>query len=281
MTRCLSCYVRVSYNRRMNILYIGDIMGEPGIRVVEKVLPGIRREHNVDVVIAQAENTTDGKGIGIADFGRLRKLGIDGFTGGNWSLHLPEIIPAMSDPAQPIVRPANYPAGTPGLGHKLIDTPKGKVLIVSLLGHIVGRDSEKPVDNPLQVVDKILDRYADTDLAAKVVNLHGDFSSEKFVIGRYLDGRASLVVGDHWHIPTADASVLVGGTAHITDVGMCGTYDSCLGVKLDVIINRWHSGTPSRNILEDSGRMQFCAVMATVDPETGKATAIEQIRRIC
>ncbi len=264
----------------MNILYLGDMMGEPGIRVAEKLLPEIRREYAIDAVIAQAENTTDGKGISVADLGRLRRLGIDGFTGGNWTMHLEEIYPALNDPAQPIVRPANYPVGTPGLGYKYVDTPKGKLLLVSLLGQIVGRDADKPIDNPLQVIDKILDEQKDVPKAAVVVNFHGDFSSEKFVIGRYLDGRASLVVGDHWHVPTADASVLPGGTAHITDVGMCGTLDSCLGVKLDVITNRWQSGTPSRNILETDGRMQFCAVMATIEEATGRATEVCQIRRI-
>jgi len=264
----------------MNILYLGDIMGEPGMRVVQKLLPEIRQQYAVDFVIAQAENTTDGKGISVADFGRLRKLGVDACTGGNWSLHLDEIIPAMTDPAQPIVRPANYPDGTPGLGYKYVDTPKGKVLFVSLLGQIVGRDAARPVDNPLDVIDSILESQKDVPKAATVVNFHGDFSSEKFVIGRYLDGRASLVVGDHWHVPTADAMVLPAGTAHISDVGMCGTLDSCLGVKLEVIMNRWKTGQASRNQLEDSGRLQLCAVLATVDETTGKATAIEQIRRI-
>jgi len=264
----------------MNILYLGDIMGEPGMRVVQKLLPEIRQQYAVDFVIAQAENTTDGKGISVADFGRLRKLGVDACTGGNWSLHLDEIIPAMTDPSQPIVRPANYPDGTPGLGYKYVDTPKGKVLFVSLLGQIVGRDAARPVDNPLDVIDNILESQKDVPKAATVVNFHGDFSSEKFVIGRYLDGRASLVVGDHWHVPTADAMVLPAGTAHISDVGMCGTLDSCLGVKLEVIMNRWKTGQASRNQLEDSGRLQLCAVLATVDESTGKATAIEQIRRI-
>jgi len=264
----------------MNILYLGDIMGEPGMRVIQKLLPEIRQQYAVDFVIAQAENTTDGKGISVADFGRLRKLGVDACTGGNWSLHLDEIIPAMTDPAQPIVRPANYPDGTPGLGYKYVDTPKGKVLFVSLLGQIVGRDAARPVDNPLDVIDSILESQKDVPKAATVVNFHGDFSSEKFVIGRYLDGRASLVVGDHWHVPTADAMVLPAGTAHISDVGMCGTLDSCLGVKLEVIMNRWKTGQASRNQLEDSGRLQLCAVLATVDETTGKATAIEQIRKV-
>ena len=264
----------------MNILYLGDIMGEPGIRVVEKLLPTIRNEYSVDVVIAQAENTTDGKGISIADFARLRKIGVDFCTGGNWSLHLPEIVQAMNDPAQPIIRPANYPEGTPGLGYKYLHTTKGDILVVSLLGQSVGRDADKPLDNPLLTIDAILESQKGVPKIATVVNFHGDYSSEKFVIGRYLDGRASLVVGDHWHVPTADAMLLPGGTAHITDVGMCGTLDSCLGVEYQVIVDRWKTGHASRNLLESGGRLQLNAVLADVDLATGKSLSVQQIRRI-
>jgi metallophosphoesterase (TIGR00282 family) len=264
----------------MNVLYIGDIMGELGMRTVEQLLPEIRRGKKVDVVIAQAENTTNGKGISLADFARLRKMGIDFCTGGNWSLHEEEIVQAMNDPVQPIIRPANYPAGTPGLGYKYLKTVKGNILVVSLLGQIVGRDAAKPMDNPLIIIDGILESQKDVPKIATVVNFHGDYSSEKFVIGRYLDGRAALVVGDHWHIPTADAMVLPGGTAHITDVGMCGSMDSCLGVKFEVIIGRWKTGQASRNQLEEDGRLQFNAVLADVDVATGKATRVEHIRRI-
>lgn len=264
----------------MNILYAGDIMGEPGLTLLEKELGHIRRQYNVDAVIAQAENTTDGKGVSLADFWRLKKAGVDFCTGGNWSLHQEEIIQAMNDPAQPIIRPANYPEGTPGLGYKYLDTLKGKVLVVSLLGQIVGRDAAKPVDNPLLTIDAILEREKDVPRIATVVNFHGDYSSEKFVIGRYLDGRASLVVGDHWHVPTADAMVLPGGTAHVTDVGMCGILDSCLGVKFGVIIERWKTSTPSRNILETEGRLQFNAVLVDIDETTGLAKAVQHIRTI-
>lgn len=264
----------------MYILYLGDIMGEPGLRLIEKELPGLRNELHVDVVIAQGENTTDGKGISLADFWRLKKAGVDFCTGGNWSLHQEEIIQAMNDPAQPIIRPANYPEGTPGLGYKYLATSKGKLLVVSLLGQIVGRDAAKPMENPLHVIDAILEKEKDTPRAATVVNFHGDYSSEKFVIGRYLDGRASLVVGDHWHVPTSDAMVLPGGTAHVSDVGMCGTLDSCLGVKFDVIIDRWKSNHPSRNVLETEGRLQLNAVLADIDETTGRARSIQQVRTV-
>ncbi len=264
----------------MNILYIGDIMGELGLQMVEQTLPQIRHEKPIDLVIAQAENTSDGRGITPEDFARLKRAGVDFCTGGNWTLHREEIFSSLNDPAQSIIRPANYPAGTPGLGYKYVAATKGKVLVISLLGKVVGRDSDKEVDNPLLVVDKILEAEKGTEKVATVVNFHGDYSSEKVVIGHYLDGRVTAVVGDHWHVPTADADVLPKGTAHITDVGMCGSLDSSLGVKLAAIIERWRDGKQNRNQLETTGRRQFCAVYISSDETTGLAIGIEQIRRV-
>lgn len=249
-------------------------MGEVGLRTVEKVLPGLRKEHKIDFVIAQAENVTDGRGISVEDYGRLRKAGVDFCTGGNWSLYRDEIIPMMNDPAQPIIRPANYPEGTPGLGWKY----SGGVLVVSLLGKIVGRDADKPVDNPLQVIDRILETQKDTPKKAIVVNLHGDFSSEKVVIGHYLDGRAALVAGDHWHVPTADARILPGGTAHVTDVGMCGVLDASLGITFDSVVPRWRDGKQTRNVLETKGALQFNAVLVSTN-EKGLADSIDRIQQ--
>lgn len=259
----------------MNILYIGDIMGEMGIEVVEKVLPKLRKKKKIDLVIAQAENVSEGKGVTQVDFKILRKIGVDFCTGGNWSLYREDIISAMSDPNQPIIRPANYPDETPGLGWKYING----VLAVSLLGQIVGKDSDKPVENPLQTIDHILDDQKNIEKKAVVVNLHGDFSSEKVVIGHYLDGKVTLVVGDHWHVPTADARILPGGTAHMTDVGMCGSLDSSLGISFDSVIPRWRDGKQTRNVLEKKGRKQFNAVLVQTN-EAGLADSIEPIRQV-
>lgn len=262
----------------MRILYIGDVMGEVGLQVVERVLPNLRPR--TDLVIAQAENVTNGKGISPVDFARLRAAGVDFCTGGNWTMANEDIFPQLSDPNQPIIRPANYLPGTPGLGHKYAKTSKGDVLVVSLLGQIVGRDSDKPTDNPLQIIDKILAEEPIGKRVATVVNIHGDFSSEKFVIGYYLDGRVSLVVGDHWHVPTADADILPKGTAHLTDVGMCGSLDSSLGVAFESVIPRWRDGVQTRNELVKTGRRQFNAVLVDVDEQTGLAQTIETIRQI-
>jgi metallophosphoesterase (TIGR00282 family) len=259
----------------MNILYVGDVMGEAGLQVVEQVLPELRVKKKIDLVIAQAENVSDGKGTKQDDFKRLWHAGVDFCTGGNWSLHHDEIIPAMSDPGQPIIRPANYPKGTPGLGWKYINN----VLVISLLGQIVGKDADKPIDNPLLVIDKILQAEKTTHKVATIVNFHGDYSSEKVVIGHYLDGRVTAVVGDHWHVPTADARVLPGGTAHITDVGMCGVLNASLGVAYDSIIPRWRDGRRTRNALETAGSRQFNAVLVESN-EAGLANSIEQISQI-
>lgn len=264
----------------MRILYIGDVMGEVGLLTVEQLLPKLKKENGLDLVIAQAENVSDGKGVSPDDFKRLERAGVDFCTGGNWTLAREEIFPALNDPAQPIIRPANYPAGTPGLGYKYVQTGKGRVLVVSLLGQIVGRDADKPVDNPLQVIDKILSETAEDGRSATIVNIHGDFSSEKFILPYYLDGRVSAVVGDHWHVPTADADVLPKGTAHITDVGMCGSLDSSLGVSFSSVIPRWRDGTQTRNVLETSGRRQFNAALIEIDERTGMSQRIEPVRQI-
>ncbi len=264
----------------MNILYIGDVMAEPGINLVEKLLPGLRSEYNVDLAIAQAENLSEGKGIMLLDFNRLRKAGVDFCTGGNHSFFRKDIFAQLNDPNVPIIRPANYPVGTPGLGYKYVNTTKGDVLVISLLGKIVGKDADLPVDNPLKVVDAILEKEKHTKHVATVINFHGDYSSEKRIIGYYLDGRVTAVIGDHWHIQTADADVLPKGTAHITDVGMCGSLDSSLGVAFNSLIPRWRDGYQTRNVLEYEGRMQFNALLITVDEVTGLATKAEAIRKI-
>lgn len=266
----------------MNILYIGDVMGEVGIKAVEKVLPDLRKSRKIDFVLAQVENVTEGRGITPEDFARLASAGVDFGTGGNWTLANEAIFPMLGDEKAPIVRPANYP-DAPGMPYKITSVNhngiQSIVLVVSLMGQIVGRDADKATENPLKTIDSILAKEAGNyDVA--VVNLHGDFSSEKFIIGYYLDGRVSVVVGDHWHVPTADADVLPKGTAHMTDVGMCGSLDSSLGVTFESVIPRWRDGYQTKNELETAGRSQFNALLVDVDEKTGKATSVEHIRQV-
>lgn len=263
----------------MNMLYIGDVMGEMGMRVVEKVLPELCQERAVDVVIAQAENVSEGKGMSVADYERLRRAGVHVFTGGNHTIDRPELSSLLEDPSMPVVGPANM-HDCPGPGYKFVTVGDTRLLVVSLLGSIVGKHADTPVDNPLQTIDAILHAQRDEPRQATVVNFHGDFSSEKVIIGHYLDGRVSMVVGDHWHVPTADAQVLPKGTAHMTDVGMCGSLDSSLGVTFDSVLPRWRDGLQTRNELETGGRTQFNALFVTVDEATGRATVAEHIRQV-
>jgi 2',3'-cyclic-nucleotide 2'-phosphodiesterase len=262
----------------VNILYIGDIMGEVGVKVVEQVLPDLVNEKKVDLVVAQVENVTEGRGISIDDFRRLQNAGVDFGTGGNWSLHRKEIFPLLANAHEPIIEPANL-IEKPGSGYKYINKNNAKILMVSLLGQIVGKDADKQIENPLQTIDKILETEKDTKRDATVVNFHGDYSSEKVIIGHYLDGRVTAVVGDHWHISTADARILPKGTAHITDVGMCGILDASLGISFGSVIPRWRDGIKTKNILEIAGPRQFNAVLVNVN-SGGLANSIEQIQRI-
>lgn len=264
----------------MNILYLGDIMGEIGVLLIEKHLPQLRRKYSLDIVIAQGENVTFGKGIIPQDYQRLKTAGVDFFTGGNHSLFRPEVYPLLNDPAQPIIRPANYPTGTAGLGYKYLKYKQEQILVVSLLGQIVGKSSQDLIDNPLKTIDFILDQEKEIKKSAIIVNFHGDFSSEKIVIGHYLDGKVTAIIGDHWHVPTADGRVLPQGTAHITDVGMCGILNSSLGVDYQIIIDRWRNNTKNRNILETKGPCQLNGVIINSEPLTGLANDMTSLNLI-
>jgi len=261
----------------MNILYVGDVMGGMGIRALEKFLPEVVREEKIDVVIAQSENVTEGKGFSIEDYQRLKKLGVHGFTGGNWTLHREETKQLLENAEIPVTRPANYPEGTAGLPYKVLKLNGRNILLISLLGSIVGKDANKEMDNPLNCIDRILNMLSKEVFDAVIVNFHGDYSSEKVVIGHYLDGQVSAVVGDHWHVPTAEARVLTNGTEHITDVGMVGSLDSSLGVTFESIVPRWKEGKHTQNELVQSGPLQFNAVLIKVEDQ--KTTlSIKQIR---
>lgn len=262
----------------MTILYIGDITGRPGRTLTAELLPKIKEEFGVDYVIAQGENMAHGKGLRPVDIEQLSAVGVDFFTGGNHTLARADIHPMLEDAQAPVIRPANL-RNAPGKGWSLQQTPHGAILIVSLQGQIVG-DRQEEIDNPLLTIDAILDEHKNTKRAATVVNFHGDFSSEKVVIGQYLDGSVSAVIGDHWHVPTADAQVQPKGTAHISDVGMVGALDASLGVKTEVIVQRWKHEHRSRNEMETGGRLQFNAVVVDVDTATGLARSIKQVRRV-
>jgi len=262
----------------MRILYIGDIMGKPGIQVVSQLLPELKKDRRIDLVIAQAENVSEGKSMTSEDMRHLQGVGVDFFTGGNHTPKRFELKSLLEDTNQPVIGPANMTA-CPGRGWKYTQTSEGPVLIISLLGETFGH-SHVETTNPLQAIDQILEENESKQRVATIVNFHGDYSSEKVIAGYYLDARVTAVIGDHWHTPTADAMVLPAGTAHITDVGMCGVLHSSLGVKLDSVIPRWRDGVKNKNELATDKPWQFNAVFIQSDIQTGLATSIELIQKI-
>lgn len=261
----------------MSILYIGDIMGQPGMDIVAKVLPELKKEYKIDFVVAQAENVTDGKSMSPADMRELQAMGIGFFTGGNHTPFNKELHMFLKDEKEPVIGPLNMPS-CPGAGYKVAQKNKCNILFVSLLGATVGR--KVMTRHPLHEIDTVLEQHNLDDYSAIIVNFHGDYSSEKRIIGYYLDGRVSAVIGDHWHVPTADAMVLPKGTAHITDVGMCGTVHSSLGVELDAVIPRWRDDKMTKNLIATGNPSQFNAVLLSINDSTGLADTITPIQQI-
>lgn len=260
----------------MKILYLGDIMGEPGRRVVGKLLPKLKIQHSIDFVIAQAENVSHGRGLSKRHYLELEEAGVDGFSGGNHTFERADTMEMVLNPDANVVAPANV-KGKSYKNFKLINKNGKYLAIVSILGYIAPKGyNEETTLSPLHTIDEILFELDDLRPNAVVVNIHSEFSSEKVIMGQYLDGRASLVVGDHWHVPTADARILPKGTAHISDVGMCGTLNSSLGVEVGIAIERW-KGEDVKNRIDRHPPYQLNAVLVDVDDKTGKANKIEQL----
>ncbi len=260
----------------MRILFIGDIFGKPGRTIVKDRLPGLVKDRAIDLVIANGENSAAGFGITPPLAEELFELGIDVITTGNHVWDKREIIEYFESadgnphsPARRLLRPANYASGLPGWGvyeGKKKDVPYAVI-------NLQGRVFMVANDDPFRVVDGLL-----KDIKAKVifVDIHAEATSEKVSMGWYLDGRVSVVVGTHTHIPTADERVLPGGTAHITDVGMTGPYDSVIGVKKELVIARFLNNMPAR-FEAASGDVRLCGVVVDCDETTGHARSIERV----
>ena len=254
----------------MNLLFIGDIFAHPGRAVVAEHLARIVERESIDLVIANGENSAGGFGImpHIAD--ELFSLGIDVMTTGNHIWDKREIYGYL-DRRNVLLRPANYPEGTPGGGCVVVQARNGVSCAVI---NLQGRTYMPPVDCPFRKADQLL---APLDaVKVRFVDFHAEVTSEKVAMGWYLDGRVSAVIGTHTHIPTADARLLPRGTAYLTDVGMTGPYDSVIGVEKDPIIKKFLLALPTK-MEAAKGMVELRAVVITVDPATGKASAIRPL----
>ncbi len=254
----------------MKILCLGDVVGEPGRRLMEAHLPELRREHQVDFIVVNGENAAHGHGISeriARDW--FENLGVDVITTGNHAFDVKDIGPYFAKEPR-LLRPANYPPGTPGLGHVKLHTRTGEeVLVVCLMGRV----HMPPCDDPFRAVDALLMKER-ADLV--LVDLHAEATSEAQAMGWHLDGRAAAVVGSHTHVPTLDAKVLPGGTAYVTDIGMTGPYEGVIGMRKEASLSRFLSVQKARYEVAE-GDLQLHAVL--IETSGRKAAAITRLER--
>ncbi len=255
----------------MRILFLGDIFGRPGRHAVSQWLGRYRVRESVDFVIANAENAAGGKGITREIVNELRELGVEVMTGGNHSFAQRESL-ALFDDTEDLLRPANLAPGVPGRGMGIYESPAGPEIAVI---NLQGRAFMAPVDCPFRAAEALL-AQALRRTPIVFVDFHAEATSEKMAMAHYLDGRASAVIGTHTHIPTADARVSARGTAAISDVGMCGPYDSVIGVETEIVLEQMLKGLPVRHqpARHDA---RVCGVLVEVDDASGRARRIEQI----
>ena len=253
----------------MKILAIGDIIGKPGRKAVEEILPGLYSEYDIDLVIGNGENAAGGLGLTPRTAEELFDSGIDVITTGNHIWAYKEIIPYL-DSGPALLRPLNYPPVNPGRGYLF----KNNALIVNLVGRVfIGN-----FDCPFRAMDQLLTEYENKSIPI-IVDFHAEATSEKVAMGKYLDGRVSAVLGTHTHVGTIDAQILPGGTAYVTDIGMVGPIDSVIGDDTDSVLDRFLTQKTSR-LSVGQGKVSFDAILVEVDKKTGKAVDIKRIQKI-
>lgn len=248
---------------------VGDVIGRPGRRAVRALLPGLRQEYAIDLIIANGENAAGGIGITTKTADELFESDVDVITSGNHIWAQREIIPTL-DSRPAILRPLNYPQGVPGHGYFI----KGEAMVVNLIGRtFIGN-----FDCPFRAIDQLLEDLADRKPPVIIVDFHAEATSEKVAMGWYLDGRVSAVLGTHTHVGTIDARLLPKGTAHITDVGMTGPLDSVIGDDISTVLTRFLTQLPYR-ISVGKGNVILNSVLVEVEETTGRARHIKRIDR--
>ncbi len=250
---------------------VGDVVGSPGRRAVARLLPELRRDLAIDVIVANAENAAAGRGLTVRTAKELLDAGVDVLTSGNHIFDVRDFVPSL-DGDLPVLRPANYPEVTPGRG---VLTVRG-VTVINLMGRVF---MPVQVDDPFRVADTLLGQLAGPEPV--VVDFHAEATSEKQALAWYLDGRVAAVVGTHTHTPTADARLLPRGTAQVSDLGMVGVLDSIIGDDAESVIDRFLTGMPTRLPVASGEEAVLQSVLIEIDEGTRLATGIERIDRGC
>lgn len=260
----------------LKILFIGDISGKVGRKAVKKILPELKKKLRPDLVIANAENIAHGSGVTKNTLKEAMETGVDWFTCGDHSFKRGKENDVYDE--LPIIRPANYSKDTPGQGHKIITAGKHKILLINLIGRVF---MDMDYDCPFRKLDEILtDKNVDKkNISAIIIDIHAEATAEKVALGHYADGRVSAVLGTHTHIMTADSKITKNKTAYITDVGMVGFADGCIGVEKENIIKTFLTQIKYKHIVPEKGKAIFNAVLITIDTKTKKASNIKPITK--
>ncbi|WP_168122180.1 TIGR00282 family metallophosphoesterase [Paenibacillus sp. HB172176] len=255
----------------MNVLFIGDIVGNIGRKTLKQVLPALKDKYNPHIIIVNGENAAAGRGITKAIAKEFFEWGVHGITMGNHTWDNKDIFEWIDDEPR-IVRPANFSSEAPGRGMAIIAANGKKLAIIN----IQGRAFLPPIDCPFRKADELIEEAGETTKAI-LVDFHAEATSEKIAMGWYLDGRASVVLGTHTHVQTNDETILPGGTAYITDVGMVGSKEGVLGMEKAAVLHRFLTQLPSRFVV-DEGKWHLHGLSLQIDEATGSATKITKIR---
>lgn len=259
----------------MKLLFVGDIVGRSGREVVRTHIPRLRRDLGIDFVVANGENAAGGFGITRKICDEFFEAGVDVITTGNHAWDQREIF-TFIDQEDRLLRPCNYPRGTPGRGAGVYAAPGDRrVMVVQVMGRVF----MDPIDDPFaRIDDELQPVLLGREVDAVVVDIHGEATSEKNAMGHYVDGRVSMVMGTHSHVPTADARILTGGTAYQTDLGMCGDYDSIIGMEKEEPLNRFVKKIPGGRFTPALGSATLCGVVVETDDSTGLAMSVSPVR---
>ncbi len=252
----------------MKVLMVGDVVGKLGRRALAQLLPHLRRQHAIDLVIANGENAAGGKGLTVATAQELLAAGVDVITSGNHIWEYREIYPLLEEEHYPLLRPHNYPQGAPGRGLWVRDG----VAVINLQGRVF---MPHDVECPFRTADRLLAELKGARII--VVDMHAEATSEKVALGWYLDGRVTAVLGTHTHVPTADARILPKGTAYVSDVGMTGPRDSVIGMDIGAVVERFLTQLPTRLSPVERGPAVLNAVLVEADEATGRALSIRRL----